>query len=298
MIRNFVRISIAGMLRLLPPGAPDILYTHILRGPLRSITNAIIINILPQTAQLKEGVIALNPEDPIVSGSLAFGVYEPFETEVFRNSVKPGMTVIDIGANIGYYTVIAASKTAPGGNVIAFEPEPNNYKFLTKTLQKNNFDNVHTHQLAIADKSGILSLNLFESNKGRHSLVMDYQDSRELSKKIDIQATDLDSFLAEHHIDKVDIIKMDIEGAESLALRGMQKTLKAMRGTLFLEITPNLITKIGDNTISLLAELRALGFTLYDIDERLQSLVPILEGSAVIKKILRTHHSNLICRKE
>ena len=96
-------------LKALPAGAPLFIYRNMLRlPPLRRIANRILLSLLPSTITIPEGVLTLNMHDPVVSGALALGVYEPFETALLRRIIEPGMTVLDIGANLGYQTVIAA----------------------------------------------------------------------------------------------------------------------------------------------------------------------------------------------
>jgi FkbM family methyltransferase len=293
-MKTIVRTMLARVLRLLPAGTPERIYAALFRGILGTLVNPVITALLPKEIHIPEGVVALNPNDPAVSGATAFGVYEPYETALFRETVQPGMTVVDIGANIGYYTVIAAGRAGPMGRVIAFEPAPDNYATLQRTIHVNGFENVDTYAVAIADKKGTLALNLFASNGGKHSLVKDARDSKGFSTSIQVATSSLDNFLGEHGIGHVDIIKMDIEGAESLALMGMQEAL-GQASTLFLEFTPASITKARHDPSTVLLQLRECGFTLYEIDERTQSTKLISNDAYFVHAIPHAECANLFC---
>lgn len=284
------------MISSVPAKVLEFLYTKILVGPLRTLTNWVILSLIPNEISIPEGTLVLNKKDPVISGSLTFGIYEPFEAELFRGLLRSGMTVVDIGANIGYYTIIAARRVAPGGKVIAFEPEPENFAFLNASVEKNGFKNVSLHNLAVSDKAEKINLNLYESNKGKHSIVKDSVDSREFSETILIQSIALDEFLKTQGVSQIDIIKMDIEGAESLALSGMQKTL-AKANVLFMEFTPDSVRKAGHDPVAVLALLRSGGFILKEIDEHKKTTREIVDDAAFVDAIPNARCANLLCTK-
>jgi FkbM family methyltransferase len=295
-MKTFARNIVSSFLGLLPAGAPERIYASLFRGVFGRLVNPLIQMLLPKEVRIPEGVVVLNPGDPAVSGAVAFGTFEPYETELFRKAILPGMTVIDIGANIGYYTVIAARLVGEKGSVIAYEPAPENFGILQKTIEANDFRNVAAHQIAIADKKGQLNLHLYESNKGKHSLVKDAQDARGFTTSIAVQTTALDEFLAEKNIAEVDVVKMDIEGAESIAMIGMSKTLKKTK-MLFLEFTPSAIKKAGHDPLEVLANLREKGFTLHSIDERQKTLTIVENDAKLVNSIDGAECANLYCAK-
>ncbi len=296
MMRTIARSVVSGTLGLLPTGSPERMYALLFRGALGKLVNPIIQALLPHEVELPEGTVVLNSNDPAVSGAIAFGAFEPYESEIFRQSVKEGMIVVDIGANIGYYTVIAAKLTGESGSVIAFEPAPENYSVLQQTIKANNFKNVSAHQLAVADRRGELSLNLYESNKGKHSLVKDSSTAKGFSSSVRVQTVSLDEFLREHNIDHVDLIKMDIEGAESIALLGMMETLEKAK-FLFLEFTPSAIRKAGHDPEKILLQILGFGFEIFAISERSRSLDPVVDNAPFIRSIPDTECANLYCKK-
>src|SRR3989344_56683 len=295
-MRTFIRKMVASVVRLLPAGAPERIYARLFRGPLGIVVNPLITGLLPESLQIPEGVVILNRTDPAVSGATAFGVYEPFETALFRVTIQPGMTVVDIGANIGYYMVIAAGRVGAEGRVIAFEPAPENFVALKKTIGANTFRNIDAYAIAIADKRGVLDLHLFDSNKGKHSLVKDAKDAKGFSSRVQVQTTTLDSFLSEHDIGHVDVIKMDIEGAESLALAGMHEALKQAK-FLFMEFTPTSIRKAGHDPQETLQLLRKAGFSLFAIDERAKEKKLVSDDGLFIASIPEGECTNLLCVK-
>ena len=103
---------------------------------------------------IEGGLLILNPADVAVSGQIALGAYEKFETSIFLEAIKPGMTIVDIGANIGYYATIAGHKTGKQGRVFAYEPEPENYSFLEKNILENKLSQVIALKITLTDKPG------------------------------------------------------------------------------------------------------------------------------------------------
>jgi len=139
-----------------------------------------------------------------------------------QESIIKGMNIIDIGANIGMYTVLAAEKTGKDGRVIAIEPEPENYKHLLKNIKLNNFQNVISKNIALTNHEGFEKLYV-SSQPACHSLV--FKEGKIYS--IEVPVKTIDGLLEELNIKKIDIIKIDTEGAEMPILKGAEKTLRA-----------------------------------------------------------------------
>jgi len=111
----------------------------------------------------------LDPTDSIVSPTLLRdGYFEPYETTLIESEIRPGDVVLDIGANIGYYTLIFARLVGERGRVYAFEPDPTNFRLLKKNVRANGYQNVIFVKKAVADSSGSMPLYLCPDNKGDH----------------------------------------------------------------------------------------------------------------------------------
>lgn len=166
--------------------------------------------------------------------------YEPHVTKVLRSLLKPGDAFVDVGANIGYFTLLAASLVGPSGSVIAFEPNPNNCDLLRRSLAQNNSTNVRLHQNAVAESPQRILLTDGGADSNGRILRADEMAGRE-GYLASVDAVTLDDAL--QHTPRIDVIKMDIEGAEPRAWLGMQQVLRAHRPVLITEYSPHLIQK-------------------------------------------------------
>jgi len=278
-------------------GLAAFVYRTLLKpAPLRWLANHILLLIIPKNIKIEEGIVSLNPTDPVISGALALGIYETFEMELFRRIVKENMTVLDIGANIGVYSLIAGRRVGPGGRVIAFEPEPTNFSLLKHNIGKNDLNNVTAYNIAIADVEGTMKLHLSESNKGHHSLVGG--DSSDFSSSILVPVATGDKFLEDVNIKHVDVIKIDIEGAEPLALKGLAHTLELPGLTLFFEFSPKTMQDSGFDPKRVLSSLHEKGFSIYEIQEHKKKLVPIEDMGTFVDYFSGTQYSNLLSIKD
>jgi FkbM family methyltransferase len=172
--------------------------------------------------------ILLNPNDRGVSPSIAIaGWYEPETTELFKRILRKGMTVIDVGANVGWYTLLASKVVGREGLVVSFEPDPTSFSFLKKSVEANGCDNVYLFQECLADMEGTRSLYLSSGNLGGHSIARRVSESA-----ISVEATTLDKRLSEIGIKEVSLVKVDVEGAEPQVILGgkyiLQHTAKLL----------------------------------------------------------------------
>jgi FkbM family methyltransferase len=267
-VRSFFRALFKKTLGLLPPGLIVFLYTKAFHARLvRGMVNACLRFIIPPFIDTKEGRLFLNNHDPVVSGAIALGVYEPYFSELFRSALRTNMVVVDVGANLGYYSLMASKKSAV---VIAFEPEQQNLVYLKQSIDFNKRNNVVVLDYALGDKTDTETLFIDPYNKGRHSFLPD-----DKAEKATVKVTTLDAALLKLGVKKVSLIKIDIEGWEAKALIGMKMILKKDRPLLFFEFVPDRITKSGENPMEMLESLIKLGYKLDVIDEDKQRIVPI-----------------------
>jgi FkbM family methyltransferase len=212
-----------------------------------------------------------------------FGWYEDekFDTEVFTNHLKPGMTVVDLGANIGFYSLLARSIVGENGRVFSFEPFSGNISLLRESIKQNGFSNIIPIETAVSDKSGTTTLHLSPDYCSEHSLVdlgFDYSENSTV-KSVQVALTSVDDYFAKNHPNtKIDFIKMDIEGSESKALVGMKKTLEQnQKITIMTEFWPNGFRAGKNSPEDFLERLSNLGFTLHNINgynQKLEELTP------------------------
>jgi FkbM family methyltransferase len=227
---------------------------------------------------------------------MLLGVFEPGTTRLIERVVKPGMVVIDVGAHVGYYTLLAASLVGDQGRVFAFEPDAGNYSLLLENINLNGHSCARAFRQAVADRGGSTSFFLSAWGSDRNSL---YQDNSGLeAQRVEVEAVTLDDFLAAAGNPIVDLVKMDIEGAELVALQGMKETLKRTR-RLILEFSPLSVQASPSNPEELLDMLSRHGFSIQIIQDD-GSLKPLesIDFSRLVGDLIRTkNYVNLFCEK-
>ncbi len=189
------------------------------------------------------------------------------EAGVYRSSIKPGMKVLDIGANIGFFTLLFSDLAGSAGSVTAFEPDPENFRLLLKNTGANGCANVRCEQKAVTQASGSVRLFFSEEHRGDHR-VFDSGDGR---ASLDVPSASVDELLGPGG--RADFIKMDIQGAEYGAVLGMERTIRNSPGLkMFCEFSPALLRKAGSDPALLLEKLKALGFSFKYLDDAAGSL--------------------------
>lgn len=194
--------------------------------------------------------IYLDPKDISVTPHLALdSIWEGDITLAWLAVAQPNDTIVDIGANFGYYGVIAAQKVDKNkGSVILFEANPKLIPYVNKTLSVNWLnEKAHVEQMAVADKEGNVTLNIMKDYIGSSSLLSaEHMDGYMHGKmsviktddKVSVKATTLDKYCENKGLKELDLIKMDIEGFEDKAYQGMRKIVEASPNlTLFIEFT-------------------------------------------------------------
>ena len=193
------------------------------------------------------------------------GIWEPGVTQLFESLLQPGMVVVDVGAHIGYFTLLAARRVGPTGKVYAFEPVPYNYNLLVKNIALNGYENIVPVQKAVSNKVGAATFYLHPNQVG-HSF---YPETLGRSKTaITVETTTLDQFLAEQGWPPVQMVKMDIEGAEPAALEGMAEVLKRCGDLrLIFEYIPRILLRAGQEPRQFLERVNGLGFTIQNVTD-------------------------------
>lgn len=203
------------------------------------------------------------------------GFWEPWITDVFMRQLRPRATVVEVGANFGFYTLLAASIVGPHGRVVAFEANTDTYRLLEASVEVNGFtDRCQLVPKAVSDKPGSLTFykaieHLAGSGVGNPAA---HSPAETVSSEL-VEAVSLDAFLADDPR-PVDFLKIDAEGSEPAIFRGAQQLLRrSPRLEGIIEFSPSLIADAGDDAGGLARDLLAQGFTLQVIDPA--GLVPV-----------------------
>jgi len=190
-----------------------------------------------------------------------YGDSDRTKTRVFSESIGRGMTVLDLGAHIGYYTLIAAKLVGPEGKVFAFEPEPQNFSLLERNVALNGYKNVTLVQKAVSDKTGIAEFYLDTESWG-HSL----SPIGRSKESISVSVICIDEFIPEGTA--VDVIKINIEGAEGRAVRGMERLLtKGDTKVIMIDFHLEGIEGQNSSPKEIWDKLTDFGFEMYDIQD-------------------------------
>lgn len=238
------------------PGARPV-YAWLHRLVFRGGERRIVANGMPMWVDMRDRVLSTH--------LLGEEIWEPSETAAFLAHVREGMCVLDVGANIGYYTLLAARAVGPSGRVYAFEPEPRNFALLLKNVAENGFGNVRPLRAAVSDAPGRVRLHLDDANFGAHSF--DAASVRTSSgRSVEVDAVTLDSFADDAAAFEAGVlVKVDVQGAEARVVAGARRLLALPRVTVLLELWPEALERAQADPKSLLAELEGLGFSFEDV---------------------------------
>ena len=245
------------------------------------LMNHLVIPLLERAADFRT-----IPEDPFwFRLELLTKGHEIETARQLRKLIQPGMVILDVGAHVGYYTRLFAALTGAAGRVIAFEPHPRTHQVLQANLRR--LPNVTALQVAAAETDGAAelydylmmsasgSLHYDESIAALQQAQMSESDVAPRRQrgfemqKYRVETAAIDRCLREMNIKQVDLVKMDIEGAEMNALRGMKRTIaRSPNLALMMEYNPQALQAFGHEPIHALREVRALGFG------RMQAIAP------------------------
>ena len=234
---------------------------------IRKMKNYALINFKTEFVYVQGNKIFLDEKDCL---QLSVNeIIEPVETKLFNDIIKNGEVLVDVGANIGYFTLLMAKLTGPKGKIFSFEPENNNFELLNKNVKCNNYQNIVLEKKGVSDHNGSNKFFLSSKNTGMHSLQKINDDVKEI--KIDVIKLD-DYFTTLGLIKKISFIKIDVEGAEFQVLNGMKMILKNDNLKLLIEFIPEHLEKHGTNPSDVLKILENNNFKLYQINEKTKEL--------------------------
>lgn len=230
--------------------------------------------------------------------------WERLTTEMFKRVVKEGDVVVDIGANIGYFTLLSARLIGKKGRVYSFEPEPVNYNLLLKNINLNSYDNVVPLNKAVSNVKGMVRLYLSDSDTGAHTLRHNPSGGKFVTthsgKFVEVESIILDEFF-EGKGHAINVIKLDVEGAEMAVLLGMDKILTQNQDLkIFAEFYPSAIREFGYSPEEFIRKLVIdYRFSIFAIDylprgtkqhlkiNSVEQLMGIMKGKQVINLFLQ-----------
>jgi FkbM family methyltransferase len=198
----------------------------------------------------------LDLED-FIQRQIYLGVFEPHETRIVRTNLRPGGTFVDVGANVGYYTAMAANIVGQAGRVYAFEPSPYAFARLRCMVDRNRFSNVTVNQCGLSDAPGTVNLYLGRDSHNHTPTMVAHENSNATSVAVDT----LDNFGARLGIDRIDLLKIDVEGYEPRVLAGAQRLLQERRiGSILCEFNEHWLSRAASNPEHLEDLMRTAGF--------------------------------------
>jgi FkbM family methyltransferase len=192
------------------------------------------------------------------------GYYEPPVTRLAQRLMKRGGIVVDAGANWGYFSLLAAPAVGGEGKVIALEPDPRQFARLARNLEMNQFANVTALQIAAASRDGMVGLLGYADDAANRG-VSRIADTAGAAHRFEVPCTTIDRLT--DSCARVDMVKIDVEGAEGDALAGMRDGLAAARyASIVLELHPAVLRERGVDPAECLATLQAHGYTGWSIE--------------------------------
>jgi FkbM family methyltransferase len=200
------------------------------------------------------------------------GSKEPLSVRFADALLEPGMIVFDVGANIGYYSLIFAERVGYEGEVHAFEPTPPLAERLRLNVDMNGFTQVRVNQFAVADSVGAASLQLSCEDPEANSLFQQDAGAGHLS----VSTTTLDTYRAANRVKRVDLVKIDCEGAEIHVLRGASALLTdEYSPVVLLECNPASLLASGGTVSELCGYLRAASYECYCLEQLREEPNPV-----------------------
>lgn len=203
------------------------------------------------------------------------GLYEPNEFCWLERYLKPGMTVVDGGANMGLYALYAARRVAPSGAVLALEPSEREFRRLAAHARLNRLGNIRCRRLALGRAAGTGRLRIAaEWNAGHNTLGEFGYEATELVRVEEVEVRALDAIVADERLDRVDLIKLDLEGAEYDALLGAEATIRRYRPAILVEVADGTLRHQGAHSGRIWDFLESRGYALYGFDPNNARLQP------------------------
>jgi len=210
--------------------------------------------------------LTLYPGNETSRSIFVTGRYEPNEFCLLSKVLEPGMTFVDVGANMGLYTLYAARRVGASGFVLAIEPSSREIAVLKRNVEINALNNVRIRHVAVSDCATEVELLVARAQNSGHNTLGAFGYNTPLDYKEKIQAQNLDVLVYVEALGRVHVVKMDIEGAELKALRGAVMTLQRDHPLLWLELSDRLLQHQNATSAEVLSLLSQYGYRMYGFE--------------------------------
>ena len=206
---------------------------------------------------------ALDTRDLIQRYLYLFGVWEPHMSHWLESRLRPGDVLVDVGANIGVFSVLGSRLVGSAGRVVAIEASPAFHRRVLQHAELNQCDNIRAVNVAVSDERKKLTFVLASSNNMGANSIVPYDGPAEST--FEIEALPLAEVLEPDEVARARVIKIDVEGAEGSVVRGLAPLLAELRPDveIAVEITPDRMAQLGDSADELLETMRKHGFHMY-----------------------------------
>jgi FkbM family methyltransferase len=202
------------------------------------------------------------------------GCIDPNEFAFLDSILKEGMVFVDAGANEGLYSLFASRRVGASGRVFSFEPSQREFHRLSCNIQLNGLDNVNAIQAALAEAPGEIELSIADSSHAGQNTLGKFIYEVPLLRTERVPAQTLDAFAAESGLARLDVLKLDVEGAERRVLEGSLEVLRRMRPVILFEASEAALKEQGSSLPDVLDFLRSQDYRLYVFDEHTGAPIP------------------------
>lgn len=224
------------------------------------------------------------------------GMYDPNSAVVVGALLGKGGVFVDVGANMGYFSLLMSKIVGENGRILAIEPSNRDFSRLIDNVQVNNLNNlISTYKIAISNKQSTVKLHIAcEERSALNTIGKEFSCKGIEKKRIEnVDAITLDKFISDKHLDGIDVLKIDVEGSEAFALEGASKTIAKFRPALMLGLNRDSLALCGSTVQKLEQQLKSMKYVVYEIVE-----TPIFELKKVERDLLSVHSKVVFCLHE
>jgi len=240
---------------------------------IKSFSGRIESSLITDSAEVWAGKMFLHPNDAFRLS--IYGIHNKIDFEIFKKHVKEGDNVIDIGANIGYFTLMLAKLVGPTGKVFAFEPDPRNISLLKKNIETNNYQNVVVVPKAVSNVNQKCTLFTSQATFGQNRIYEPKKTKNQEYVPIESETISLDNFFkTDETMKNISFVKIDVEGAEKFVLEGMENILDLNKNIkIFSEIDLDRLDDAGSSYTEMIELLEEKEFTIFLVNDTNDEIV-------------------------